>query len=147
MECFSSSSSTGSSQNQPSISSRGQEAGSFQNQPPQEVKEAWHCCSTRRLGTSSNSFNHLAVSFATCPSKRGQAPSAPLSSGIPGTQAATHIGSWADRRTSPPYTESGNSLVDPCFLHGMAGQQVDGCVQAICKWLARALIYVIIYTH
>ena len=32
MECFSSSSSTGSSQNQPSVSSQAQEAGSFQNQ-------------------------------------------------------------------------------------------------------------------
>ena len=69
--------------------------GRFFSEPtPQEVKEVWHCCSTQRLGTSSNSFNHLAVSFATCPSKRGRAPSAPLSSGIPGIQAATHIGSW-----------------------------------------------------
>ena len=33
-ECFSFSSSTGSSQNQPSISSQAQEAGSFQNQSP-----------------------------------------------------------------------------------------------------------------
>ena len=49
---------------------------------------------TRRLGTSSNSFNHLAVSFATCPSIRGWAPSTPLSLGITGTQAATHSGSW-----------------------------------------------------
>ena len=39
MECFSSSSSTGSSQNQPSISSQGQEAGSFQNQPPKRSRK------------------------------------------------------------------------------------------------------------
>ena len=69
--------------------------GRFFSEPtPQEVKEAWHCCSTRRLGTSSNSFNYLVVSFATCPSIRGRVPFTPLSLGIPGTQAATHSGSW-----------------------------------------------------
>ena len=90
MECFSSSSSTGSSQNRPSISSQGQEAGTN----PPRGQEAWHCCSTCWCDQPANSFNHLAVTFATCPNIRGRALSVPHSPGITGTQAATHSGSW-----------------------------------------------------